>query len=370
MDLLDKFAAARKELSSKLIERDKEIDITLVALAAEENVLLVGPPGCAKTSLLTGVAQFVNGSTFTHLMTKFTTPEEVFGPFNLKLLKEGEYVRNTEGMMAEANFVFLDEVWKASSAILNTLLQMLNEKKFKNGKTVYDIPMRLCVAASNEWPSEDNGQKELSALFDRFVLRTEVKPIRSKAGKERLLFSEDKDLIPFFDEKGKITDSELTRVRGEVNNRPIGIEFKESLFNCLSKMKEEGIAPGDRRLRKAVRVAKANSFLNGHTEVEPEDGEILTNVLWDDKDQMQKAKTIITESFNPTGAQLTKYAAEAEEIVSKTNMRQDGEVLQSMKKLRDLAESIRKVKRTAQRDAVLASVEEEAKIMKMKFAEI
>src|SRR4051794_2860397 len=187
----EKFALARKELSSALIEREDEIDLVLTALVANEHVLLVGPPGCAKSLLLDSLLTWAGGSRFSVLLTKFTVPEEVVGPVSLAALKADRYLRVTSGKLPEADFAFIDEVFKASSAILNTLLKILNERVYNAGDGVArKVPLKLCVAASNEWPSPDTG-KELAALMDRFLLRKTVAPIRSQPGRQRLLWTRD-----------------------------------------------------------------------------------------------------------------------------------------------------------------------------------
>src|SRR5262245_66567498 len=168
----EKFAAARKELSAALIERDEEVDLVLTALVANEHVLLVGPPGTAKSLLLDSLTRWLEGRRFAILLTKFTTVEEVFGPVSLKGLKEDRFVRVTAGRLPEADLAFLDEVFKASSAILNTLLKVLNERLFDPGDgAAGKVPLRVCVAASNEYPQAFEGGKELCAAFDRFLLR-------------------------------------------------------------------------------------------------------------------------------------------------------------------------------------------------------
>src|SRR5215471_3703451 len=187
----EKFAATRKELSGALIERDAEIDLILTALVAQENVLLVGPPGCAKSLLLDSLMRWLCGKRFSILLNRFTVPEEVLGPISVTGLKADVYRRVTTGRLPEADLCFLDELFKASSAILNVLLKILNERTYEVGDgTSVKVPLKLCVAASNEWPSPETG-KELAALFDRFVLRKSVRPILTAAGRQRLLWQRD-----------------------------------------------------------------------------------------------------------------------------------------------------------------------------------
>src|SRR3954453_22943983 len=155
----EKFAPARRELASALIEREDEVDLVLTALLANEHVLLVGPPGCGKSLLLDSVLAWTGGTRFSILLTKFTSVEEVMGPVSLSALKEDRFLRVTTGKLPEADYAFIDEVFKASSAILNTLLKILNERVYDAGDGVArTVPLRLCVAASNEWPSPDTGK--------------------------------------------------------------------------------------------------------------------------------------------------------------------------------------------------------------------
>src|SRR5437763_4535049 len=187
----EKFVTTRKELSAALIERDEEIDRILTALIAQENVLLVGPPGCAKSLLLDSLMRWMSGRRFSILLNRFTTPEEVLGPISVSGLKADVYRRVTAGKLPEAELAFLDEVFKASSAILNTLLKILNERTYEVGDgTSVRVPLKLAVAASNEWPSPEGG-KELAALFDRFALRKSVRPILTVAGRKKLLWERD-----------------------------------------------------------------------------------------------------------------------------------------------------------------------------------
>jgi MoxR-like ATPase len=152
----DKFSHARLELTKVLVDRDEEIDLALTALIAQEHLLLVGPPGCGKSLLLDSLLTWTGGRKFSSLLTRYSVPEELYGPISLAGLKEDRFVRITTGKLPEADFVFLDEIFKGSSAILNTLLKLLNERTFDGGDGITrKCPLKLCVAASNEWPSPE-----------------------------------------------------------------------------------------------------------------------------------------------------------------------------------------------------------------------
>jgi MoxR-like ATPase len=278
----DKFAATRRELSAALIERDAEVDLALTALLAGEHVLLVGPPGCGKSLLLDSLMGWLGGRTFTALLTKFSAPEELFGPISIAGLKEDRYARVTAGKLPEADGCFLDEIFKTSSAILNTLLRLLNERVFDRGDgTLARVPLLLCVAAGNEWPQPADGGKELAALFDRFLLRRAVRPIVSAAGRRRLLWH--RDHTPRL--STRITRPEVEQAQAEVCGVPWSDAARVALETSLGELAREGIRPGDRRQYKAVAACQAFAYLHQAVRVEPEHLEVLASALWDDPEE-------------------------------------------------------------------------------------
>ena len=167
----------RADLMAQFPERKDVIDGSLAAVLASEHVLLIGPPGTAKSALVRCLAQVFGGSYFERLLTKFSTPEELFGPLSLKALEDDRYERLTEGYLPTAGVAFLDEVFKANSAILNALLTLLNEREFDNGAGRTHTPLISVVAASNEVPVDES----LHAFYDRFLLRVPVQPARQLA---------------------------------------------------------------------------------------------------------------------------------------------------------------------------------------------
>ena len=313
-----KFAAARAAMCATLVERDAEIDLVLTALIAGEHVLLVGPPGTAKSLLLDTVMSWVGGSGFKYLMTKFTEPDEIYGPTNLAGLKEGKYDRVMTGMLPEAEFAFLDEVMKASSAILNTLLTLLNERTVQlYGKDV-KCPLRLCVAASNEWPNDDNGGTELNALFDRFLFRKTVKPVSPSTGRRELL----RRAVANDDCRAKFTDPvtalELDRATQQARVLPVSTAAKNALLNIMSALDKEGIGYGDRRQYKTIKAIRAYAWLQGATEVQPAHLEILQHVLWEDPiEQPAKAAKIILKLCNPEQVEMETIEATCNDVMDK-----------------------------------------------------
>src|ERR1700743_3421879 len=149
------------------VAKDEIIDLLGICLAGGENLFILGPPGTAKSALVHQLSSRLQGKTFDYLLTRFTEPNELFGPFDIRKLREGELLTNTEGMLPEASLVFLDELLNANSAILNSLLVALNERIFRRGKETRPLSAMMFVSASNHLPEDD----ALQALFDRFLLR-------------------------------------------------------------------------------------------------------------------------------------------------------------------------------------------------------
>jgi len=327
-----KFAATRSELSACLIERDAEIDMILTAMVAGEHALLVGPPGTAKSMLSDAVTGWIGGHKFSILMTKFTTPEEVFGPVSLAGLKADVYRRIVTGKLPEAEVAFLDEVWKSSSAILNTLLTILNERVYHNDGTVIHCPLKLCVAASNEWPGDQEGGRELGALFDRFLLRKAVRPIATERGLDRLLWAPVEPRL-----STTLTPEELTQANAEASVLPWTEAAKAAFVDILRTAKQEGIVPGDRRCRKSVGVAQAFAWLNGASAVEKDHLEILSHVLWDDPaEQPDKLAKIVGKIANPQAMRVNSLLMEAEQLCGRTDLHDLADCATACKKLAEI----------------------------------
>ena len=244
------------------------------------------------------------------------------------------YRRITTGRLPEADGAFIDEIWKASSAILNTLLRLLNERVYDAGDgTLVTVPLKVCVAASNEWPQAADGGKELNALWDRFLFRKAVRPILSAAGRQRLLWH--RDHTPKL--STTITPAEIDQAHREAMTLPWSDEAKEALEAVLRELAKDGIQPGDRRQFKTVTAVQAFAYLNGAEEVRPEHLEVAQHCLWDDpQEQPQKVAQVIAKIANPTGMRVTQLLLEVESVLAATDVRNLAEAAKAAAKLGEI----------------------------------
>ena len=362
MTVRDKFAAVRKELGEALIERYEEIDLLLTSLIAGEHLLLVGPPGCGKSLLIDSLMRWTHGSKFSCLLNKYTMPEELFGPYSLSELKNDRFVRITTNRLPEVNYVFLDEIFKSSSSILNTLLRILNERTHDRGDGVtLRVPLELCLAASNEWPEGDS-KKELGALFDRFLLRKTVNPISSLAGRQKLLWNNQP---PEF--STSLSGHELTACRLDAQGLPWSKEAKQALESILDELARQGVRPSDRRQYKSVSVVQAYAWLNGAEDVQPEHLEVLQHVLWNDHpEEASKVRATILQIAAPISMKVNGLISEIEQILAGVNPKDLGQSALAASKLTEIQKSLKLMKGHAKAETALAYVKQQITQLRLK----
>ncbi|HJQ85054.1 MAG TPA: AAA family ATPase [Candidatus Binatia bacterium] len=282
----DLLRTVREELRLIFLERDAVIDGALVALVAAQHVLVIGPPGTAKSMLADEVCRRLDGARyFQWLLTRFTTPEELFGSVSLQALEQDDYRRLTTHKLPEAHIAFLDEVFKASSSILNTILTLMNERRFHNGREVSAVPLLTLFAASNELPEDD----ELLALHDRFLLRFVVDYLEEDFRFLKLLQARPPET------RTRLPLAALETARAEAAALPVPGEILRVLTDVRRELRAKGIAVSDRRWAQAVGVLRARAYLAGRDAVTDEDVPFLEHVLWRDPAEREPVRAAIRE---------------------------------------------------------------------------
>ena len=330
----ERVRAILRLVSRGVYGREDTVKALVLGVLAGENIFLFGPPGTGKSMLSRRIAGIFTGARFfEHLMHRFCTPEELFGPVSLKELKEDRYVRKTDGYLADAEIAFLDEIWKSSPAVLNTLLTLVNEHSFTNGTKVVKAPLLTLISASNELPRPEDG---LTALYDRFIIRLVVEPIGDRdvflsflrGSSQRpsdLIRDEDVPLSPeeyrswlSREQEVVISDScaeAMWRIRSAIatSRRPLPEEEAAAGMESASPFDESGgeyADPqqylysyiSDRRWLRAASLVKAAAFLNGASETQPKDLLALRHVLWSIPGERELVdKLVLSEALKAVG---------------------------------------------------------------------
>ena len=306
MDTAERLQQVRRELKDLFIERDELIDGVLAAVLARQHVLMLGPPGTAKSMLAREVCRRLGrGEYFQWLLTKFTTPEEIFGPISLASLEQGRYERVTAGKLPEAHVAFLDEIFKANSAILNALLTVLNERQFHQGNEVVDVPLQSLLAASNELPEED----ELAALYDRFLLRFTVGYIEKEFRFARLL-----RLEPSAKEAATLGPGDLAELQRAAAAVEVPDNVLRDIIEIRRSLNAEGVIASDRRYRQAVDVLRAVALLDGRSRAASADLRWLAHVLWNDPEEQGTVAQAIATVSTGFVEEAQRLAIQAEEV--------------------------------------------------------
>lgn len=262
-------------LGRDLIERETPLRLAVLAALAGEHLLLLGPPGTAKSEIARRLRfAFHDAQFFERLLTRFSVPEELFGPLSIKELEQDRYHRQTERYLPTAHVAFIDEIFKANSAILNSLLTLLNEREFDNGVERVRTPLLSVVGASNELP--EGG--ELAALYDRFLLRFQVMPT-SKDGFGRMLRLHERG----WEQPAaalRLDPGTLAAVQASAREVEVPEDVLEMLQALRSHLQDKQIYVSDRRWRKALKLLKVSAVTNGRKEVSVWDAWLLQHCTW------------------------------------------------------------------------------------------
>ena len=347
--MLERFKLLLQEMNRGIYEKNTEISLSLLAALAGESVILLGPPGVAKSMVARQLkTAFRDAQNFEYLMSRFSTPDEIFGPVSIQKLKTSDtYERAVEGYLPTADVVFLDEIWKAGPAIQNTLLTVINEKIFRNGNREMHLPLKLLVAASNELPAKGEG---LEALWDRFVIRIESRPIKLEKNFRAMLleshadFSRSTRALGHADFSGSTgglghadfadnADSSDLKITGEEYaewaEKICKIGVKEEVLDAISAIRKSlravnvdeaaerrNIYVSDRRWKNIVRLLRTSAFMQDREEVDICDLLPIYHCLWQEPEERDAIRSIVIRAlFSPFAEKLVEMKnALAEDI--------------------------------------------------------
>ena len=335
--MLERFKLLLQEMNRGIYEKNTEISLSLLAALAGESVILLGPPGVAKSMVARQLkTAFRDARSFEYLMSRFSTPDEIFGPVSIQKLKTSDtYERAVEGYLPTADVVFLDEIWKAGPAIQNTLLTVINEKIFRNGNREMHLPLKLLVAASNELPAKGEG---LEALWDRFVIRIESRPIKLEKNFRAMLLESHADFSRStrvlghadFADNADFSNLKITAEEyAEWAEKICKIGVKEEVLDAISAIRKSlravnvdeaaerpNIYVSDRRWKNIVRLLRTSAFMQDREEVDICDLLPIYHCLWQEPEERDAIRSIVIRAlFSPFAEKLVEMKnALAEDI--------------------------------------------------------
>lgn len=320
IQIRERMAKLLEKMREGIIDKDESTRLALLCAIAGENIFFMGPPGTAKSMISSRLHQIFKENTkyFEFLMSKYSSPEEIFGPIKLEGLDKGIYKRRTDGYLPTAHIAFLDEIWKSGNGILNSLLTIINEKKFRNGPAESEeeladeklgkygsVPLQICLAASNEFPASG-----LSALYDRFTVRTYVNPVKTSNDLFKLCMdsfeefdvSDVKDILLSVEEI-KEWQKEIKKIGlpKEIQEVIIGIRQEMNRLNSEQTNNNEKYYVSDRRWKKIVHLLKTSAYLCGRNNIDLMDCQLISYCIWDTEKQFNEAKTIVEKIVREHG---------------------------------------------------------------------
>lgn len=293
--LVDKLNDVLQQLKHTFVGKDDIIDLMGICLTGRENIFLFGPPGTAKSAMVRELARQLDVKTFEYLLTRFTEPNELFGPFDIRKLRDGDLVTNTEGMLPEASLVFLDELLNANSAILNSLLMALNEKIFRRGKETKHLPALIFIGASNHLPEDE----ALQALFDRFLIRVRCENVDPSLLGNVLQAGwglEQKHVSP-----QNSIPAEALRELQQLNTTIDLTAIRPEYIELIEQLRNAGVQISDRRAVKLQRLIAASALLCKRKTAIISDLWVL-RYIWDTEEQIEIIAGIVDTCIKKTTA--------------------------------------------------------------------
>lgn len=332
--LVAKVRTIEAEMRAALIDRDEAIRACLVALVAGEHVVLLGPPGASKSHLVNRMAAALDGaSIFEWQCSKFTVPEDLFGPISVQGLKRDEYRRITTGKLPEAHFVLLDECFKASNALQNTLLLLMNERRYDNGGARQDAPLLTLFGASNEMPDG----AESAATWDRYLLRLTVEYV-DEQGFARLLRLSRNAAPPTTLALGELAALQAARDGVAV---PDGV--LDQLARLRVELKGKGVIASDRRWLQSLTALRAHALIEGRASVEEDDLAVLSHILWQTPEQAREIARCVARVSNPVNAKAVELGDAAASVVQSATAKRADASLNAQQKMECVIDALAKL---------------------------
>lgn len=326
-------------ISSGMHEREEIMAVALLGAFSGQNTFLFGPPGTAKSLISRRLAcAFKEPSYFECLMNRFTEPSEVVGPVSVKALKEDKYTRKTEGYLPTADFAFLDEIWKSSPAILNTLLTIINEHIYRNGDEITQVPLKALIAASNETPQENQG---LEALYDRFIIRMFVPPIQLKQNFDDLLSAKPNASSVEISSDLLITQEEWMTWQKELHSVQLSKETMNIIHLIRNELSDKSgelkVYVSDRRWQRAAMLMKASAYFCDRTETNHSDAMLLKYCLWTTPDNREDITNIVKSAVTACGFDAPLNMAE----IQKKKEKLEQEILKELYYQKDVYKMVK-----------------------------
>lgn len=289
MTLLKKVQDVEIDVASNFVGRFDEVRMAIVALLSKAHMCFVGEPGCAKSDVIQQVAKRIRGANYFRKLVFGDTPDtDILGMYSLKSMKKDDvYRRNTEGFLPTAHVAFIDEVFRASADVLPCLHDVMKERLFRNGTKDEECPLVSMFAATNFYPLD----RDLMALWDRFLLRRVVQPLSTNAQRRELLTLVQEPPRCFIDL------GDLYQVHSEVAEVTVTEPIMTVYLDALMEL-ESGEIPihiTDRRFRESLPILKAHAWLNGRKQTSHEDLDVLRHVLWSKEQEIKPVNDLINE---------------------------------------------------------------------------